>query len=187
IAISRVPQDGRFTARVSGREIHVRVSTLPTIHGENLVLRILDMNALVYKLDHLGMFPDDRARIEKFIQRPHGLLLSTGPTGSGKTTTLYPILSLLNQPDVNIVTVEDPVEFRMERIRQVELNTRAGMTFASSLRSILRQDPDIIMVGEIRDLETGTIAMQAALTGHLVLSTMHTNDATGTITRLKDM
>ncbi len=187
IAVSRIPQDGRFTARVSGREIHVRVSTLPTIHGENLVLRLLDMNALVYKLDHLGMFPADRERIEKFIQRPHGLLLSTGPTGSGKTTTLYSILSLLNQPDVNIVTVEDPVEFRMERIRQVELNTRAGMTFASSLRSILRQDPDIIMVGEIRDLETGTIAMQAALTGHLVLSTMHTNDATGTITRLKDM
>jgi type IV pilus assembly protein PilB len=187
IAISRLPQDGRFSARISNREIHVRVSTLPTIHGENLVLRLLDMNALVYKLDHLGMQPDDQERIEKFIQRPHGLLLSTGPTGSGKTTTLYSILSLLNQPGKNIVTVEDPVEFRMERIRQVELNTRAGMTFASSLRSILRQDPDIIMVGEIRDVETGTIAMQAGLTGHLVLSTMHTNDAVGTITRLKDM
>lgn len=187
IAISRIPQDGRFTARISSREIHVRASTLPTIHGENLVLRLLDMNALVYKLDHLGMMPDDQARIEKFIQRPHGLLLSTGPTGSGKTTTLYSVLSILNQPGENIVTVEDPVEFRMERIRQVELNTRAGMTFASSLRSILRQDPDIIMVGEIRDIETGTIAMQAALTGHLVLSTMHTNDAIGTITRLKDM
>lgn len=187
IAISRLPQDGRFTARVSGREIHIRVSTLPTIHGENIVLRVLDMNALVYKLDSLGMMPDDQERIETFIQRPHGLLLSTGPTGSGKSTSLYSILSLLNRPSENIITVEDPVEFRMDRIQQVELNTRAGMTFASSLRSILRQDPDIIMVGEIRDLETGTIAMQAGLTGHLVLSTMHTNDAVGTITRLKDM
>jgi len=187
ISVSRIPQDGRFSARVSGREIHVRISTLPTIYGENIVLRVLDMNALVYKLDNLGMMPDDQKRIEKFIQRPHGLLLSTGPTGSGKSTSLYSILSLLNQPSKNIITVEDPVEFRMERIQQVELNTRAGMTFASSLRSILRQDPDIIMVGEIRDLETGTIAMQAGLTGHLVLSTMHTNDAVGTITRLKDM
>lgn len=187
IAVSRIPQDGRFTVRVSGREIHVRISSLPTIHGENLVLRLLDMNALVYKLEHLGMLEDDRERMERFIQRPHGLLLSTGPTGSGKTTSLYSILALLNQPDVNIVTVEDPVEYRMERIRQVELNTRAGMTFASSLRAILRQDPDIVMVGEIRDLETAAIAMQAALTGHLVLSTMHTNDSTGTITRLKDM
>lgn len=187
IAIARIPQDGRFTARVSGREIHVRLSTLPTIHGENLVLRLLDMNALVYKLEHLGMLEDDRTRTDEFVRHPHGLLLSTGPTGSGKTTTLYSILALLNQPDVNIVTVEDPVEFRMERIRQVELNVRAGMTFAGSLRAILRQDPDIVMVGEIRDIETAAIAMQAALTGHFVLSTMHTNNATGTITRLKDM
>ncbi|MCH8474978.1 MAG: GspE/PulE family protein [Opitutales bacterium] len=187
IANSRIPQDGRFSAKVSNREIHVRLSTMPTIYGENLVLRILDMSSLVYKLGHLGMNKPDQDKIEAFAQRPHGLMLSTGPTGSGKTSTLYALLSLLNKPENNLITVEDPVEFRIDRIRQVELNNKAGMTFASALRSILRQDPDVIMVGEIRDRETALIAMQAALTGHLVLSTMHTNDAVGTVTRLKDM
>lgn len=187
IAVTRVPQDGRFTARISGREINVRVSSLPTIHGENIVMRLLDMNALVFKLEQLGMCESDIRKIEKTIKKPNGLILNTGPTGSGKTTTLYSVLALLNRPEVNIITVEDPVEYRIPRIRQVELNTRAGMTFASSLRSMLRQDPDIAMIGEIRDSETATIAIQAALTGHLVLSTVHTNNAIGTISRLIDM
>lgn len=187
IAVTRVPQDGRFTARISGREINVRVSSLPTIHGENIVMRLLDMNALVFKLEQLGMRESDIRKIEKTIKKPNGLILNTGPTGSGKTTTLYSVLALLNRPEVNIITVEDPVEYRIPRIRQVELNTRAGMTFASSLRSMLRQDPDIAMIGEIRDSETATIAIQAALTGHLVLSTVHTNNAIGTISRLIDM
>lgn len=187
IAVTRVPQDGRFTARISGREINVRVSSLPTIHGENIVMRLLDMNALVFKLEQLGMRESDIRKIEQTIERPNGLILNTGPTGSGKTTTLYSVLAMLNRPEVNIITVEDPVEYRIPRIRQVELNTRAGMTFASSLRSMLRQDPDIAMIGEIRDSETATIAIQAALTGHLVLSTVHTNNAIGTISRLIDM
>ena len=187
IAVTRVPQDGRFTARLGGREINVRVSALPTIYGENIVLRLLDMNALVFKPEQLGMRKNDVGKIERAIERPHGMILNTGPTGSGKTTTLYSVLAMLNRPDVNIITVEDPVEYRIPRIRQVELNTRAGMTFASSLRAMLRQDPDIVMVGEIRDSETATIGIQAALTGHLVLSTVHTNSAIGTITRLIDM
>ena len=187
IAITRVPQDGRFTAKISGREINVRVSSLPTIHGENIVMRLLDMNSLVFKLDQLGMRESDVRKIEETIGRPHGMILNTGPTGSGKTTTLYSVLAMLNRPEVNIITVEDPVEYRVPRIRQVELNTRAGMTFAGSLRSMLRQDPDIAMIGEIRDSETAIIAIQAALTGHLVLSTVHTNNAIGTIARLIDM
>lgn len=187
IAVTRVPQDGRFTARVSGREINVRVSSLPTIYGENIVMRLLDMNALVFKLHQLGMRESDVRKIEQTIERPHGMILNTGPTGSGKTTTLYSVLAMLNRPEVNIVTVEDPVEYRIPRIRQVELNSRAGMTFAGSLRSMLRQDPDIAMIGEIRDSETATIAIQAALTGHLVLSTVHTNNAIGTVARLIDM
>jgi type IV pilus assembly protein PilB len=187
IAVRRRPQDGRMTARVGDREFHLRVSSMPTVHGENMVLRLLGSNAPVSTFGELGMRDNDKARIERVIRRPNGLILNTGPTGSGKTTTLYTVLSQLNRPEVNIITVEDPVEYRMERIRQVELNTRAGMTFASSLRSILRQDPDIIMVGEIRDRETASIAVQASLTGHLVLSTMHTNDALGTISRLADM
>ena len=187
IAVTRVPQDGRFTARINGREINIRVSSLPTIYGENVVLRLLDMNALVFKLDQLGMRECDIQKIQQTIARPHGMILNTGPTGSGKTTTLYSILSMLNRPEVNIITVEDPVEYRVPRIRQVELNRRAGMTFAGSLRSMLRQDPDIAMIGEIRDSETGNIAIQAALTGHLVLSTIHTNSAIGTISRLMDM
>ena len=187
IAVTRVPQDGRFTARLAGREINVRVSALPTIHGENIVLRLLDMDALVFKLNELGMRHSDVQKLTEVIKKPHGMILNTGPTGSGKTTTLYSVLEMLNKPDVNIITVEDPVEYRIPRIRQVELNTRAGMTFANSLRTILRQDPDIAMVGEIRDTETAEIAVQASLTGHLVLSTVHTNSAIGTISRLMDM
>lgn len=187
ISVSRAPQDGRFSVRLAEREINVRVSSLPTVHGENLVLRLLGTQSQVLQLEQLGLSPGSIAFLHRLIQRPNGMLLSTGPTGSGKTTLLYSLLALLNQPDVNIVTVEDPVESRIDNIRQVELNARAGMTFASSLRSILRQDPDTIMVGEIRDQETARIAVQASLTGHFVLSTMHTNDAVGTVNRIIDM
>ena len=188
ISITRVPQDGRFTMMVDRREINVRVSTLPTIYGENVVMRLLDMSTNhVYTLDKLGMSARDAEAIARTIQKPYGMILSTGPTGSGKSTSLYSILQMLNKPDVNAITLEDPVEYRIDGIRQVQLNVRAGMTFASGLRSILRQDPDVIMVGEIRDSETAQIAVQAALTGHLVLSTLHTNDAPGAVTRLFDM
>lgn len=187
IAVSRIPQDGRFTVKTQNRDINIRASTIPTIHGENLVLRLLDSSGGIYSLDQLGMYHGDRKKIESLIVKPFGMILSTGPTGSGKTTSLYSILRRINKPDVNIITLEDPVEYRIEKIRQVQLNRRAGMTFASGLRSILRQDPDVIMVGEIRDAETATIAVQSALTGHRVLSTVHTNDAAGAITRLLDM
>ncbi len=188
ISITRVPQDGRFTMMVDRREINVRVSTLPTIYGENVVMRLLDMSTNhVYTLDKLGMSARDAEAIARTIQKPYGMILSTGPTGSGKSTSLYSILQMLNKPDVNAITLEDPVEYRIDGIRQVQLNVRAGMTFASGLRSILRQDPDVIMVGEIRDSETAQIAVQAALTGHLVLSTLHTNDAPGAISRLMEM
>ncbi len=187
ISVSRIPQDGRFTVMLDNREINVRVSTIPTTHGENLVLRLLDMSASTYSLHDLGMGEGELKRIEVAIQRPYGMILSTGPTGSGKSTSLYAVLKELSRPDINIITVEDPVEYRIPKIRQVQLNTRAGMTFASGLRAILRQDPDIIMVGEIRDAETAHVATQAALTGHRVLSTVHTNDAAGAITRLIDM
>ena len=187
IAVSRVPQDGRFTVRLDNREINIRVSTIPTTNGENVVLRLLDMGAFNYSLFDLGMSDRDREQLTRVIAAPYGMILSTGPTGSGKTTTLYAMLKELNHPDVHIITVEDPVEYRVPKIRQVQLNTKAGMTFASGLRSILRQDPDVIMVGEIRDAETARIATQAALTGHRVLSTVHTNDAAGAITRLIDM
>ena len=187
ISSARVPQDGRFTVHVEDKEVNIRTSTIPTIYGENLVLRLLDMSAGIYSLEHLGMSRGDREKIESMITKPYGMILSSGPTGSGKTTSLYAILQKLNQPDINIITLEDPVEYRVEKIRQVQLNTKAGMTFASGLRAILRQDPDIIMVGEIRDGETARIAVQAALTGHRVLSTVHTNDAAGAITRFLDM
>ena len=187
IAVSRIPQDGRFTIRLDNREINIRASTVPTVNGENLVLRLLDTSAGLYSLEALGMAAADREKIEKALRKPHGMILNTGPTGSGKTTTLYGILQIINQPDINILTVEDPVEYRMSRIRQVQLNAKAGMTFSSGLRSLLRQDPDVIMVGEIRDAETARIAVQASLTGHLVLSTLHTNDALGAITRLIDL
>jgi type IV pilus assembly protein PilB len=187
ISVTRIPQDGRFTVVMNKREINVRASCLPTIHGENVVLRLLDMSAGIYSLNQLGMQGEDLAKIQSVIHKPYGMILSTGPTGSGKSTSLYAILQQINAPDINIVTLEDPVEYRVEGIRQVQLNQRAGMTFASGLRSILRQDPDVIMVGEIRDSETAMIAVQSALTGHRVLSTVHTNDAAGAVTRLTDM
>ena len=187
IAVSRIPQDGRFTVKIEGKEINIRVSSIPTIYGENLVLRLLDMSTGVYSLDGLGMSPYDREKIRSTIGKPYGMILSTGPTGSGKSTSLYSIIKEINQPDINIITLEDPVEYRVAKIRQIQLNRKAGMTFAGGLRSILRQDPDVIMVGEIRDGETAGIATQAALTGHKVLSTVHTNDAAGAITRLLDM
>ena len=187
ITVSRVPQDGRFTLKTENKEINVRVSSLPTIHGENIVLRLLDMSAGIYTLDSLGMDAEDMAKIESMCIKPYGMILSTGPTGSGKSTSLYAILNSINKPDINIVTLEDPVEYRVNDIRQVQLNTKAGMTFASGLRSILRQDPDVIMVGEIRDAETAAVSVQAAQTGHRVLSTVHTNDSAGVITRFIDM
>ena len=187
IAVSRIPQDGRFTVKMKNKDINIRASTIPSIYGENMVLRLLDTSTSIFSLERLGMSEQDHGRLETMISRPHGMILSTGPTGSGKSTSLYSILKKINQADINIITVEDPVEYRIEKIRQVQLNRKAGMTFASGLRSILRQDPDVIMVGEIRDSETATIAVQAALTGHRVLSTLHTNDAPGAITRFTDM
>ncbi|MGD0022278.1 MAG: GspE/PulE family protein [Smithellaceae bacterium] len=187
ITISRIPQDGRFTLKIEKKEINVRVSSIPTIYGENIVLRLLDMSGGIYSLDRLGMVAEDVVKIEKMSVKPYGLILSTGPTGSGKSTSLYAILNSINKPDVNIITLEDPVEYRINNIRQAQLNRKAGMTFASGLRSVLRQDPDVIMVGEIRDAETAAISVQAAQTGHRVLSTVHTNDAAGAITRFIDM
>jgi len=187
IAIARIPQDGRFTIKMENKEINIRASTIPTIYGENLVLRLLDMSAGIYSLERLGMAEVDLEKVQSMITKPYGMILSNGPTGSGKSTSLYSILKEIYQADINIITLEDPVEYRMEKIRQTQLNRRAGMTFASGMRSILRQDPDVIMVGEIRDAETATIAVQAALTGHRVLSTVHTNDSAGAITRLLDM
>jgi type IV pilus assembly protein PilB len=187
ITMSRVPQDGRFTLKMNNKEINVRVSAIPTIYGENIVLRLLDMSGGIYSLDRLGMIPSDMEKIEAMSRKPYGMILSTGPTGSGKSTSLYAILNSINKPDINIMTLEDPVEYRVNNIRQVQLNRKAGMTFASGLRSLLRQDPDVILVGEIRDSETAAIAVQAAQTGHRVLSTVHTNDAAGAITRFIDM
>ena len=187
ITVSRVTQDGRFTLKMDRKEINVRVSSIPTIYGENLVLRLLDTSVGIYSLDGLGMIKSDIDKIQSIINRPYGMILSTGPTGSGKSTSIYAILNELNRPDSNIMTLEDPVEYRIDNIRQVQLNRKAGMTFASGLRSILRQDPDIIMLGEIRDPETAAIAVQAAQTGHRLLSTVHTNDAAGAISRLVDM
>lgn len=187
IAEKRVPQDGRTTLRIGGRELDVRVSVMPTGEGERVVLRLLDKEASRLKLDHLGMKPSDVQHVRNIIASPHGIFLVTGPTGEGKTTTLYASLSELNTENVNILTVEDPVEYNLQGIGQTQVNTRTGMTFARGLRAMLRQDPDIVMVGEIRDLETAQIAIQASLTGHLVLSTLHTNTAVGTVVRLVDM
>ncbi len=187
IAERRLPQDGRFRIRVSGKEVDLRVSVLPTIYGEKIVIRILDKSTLSGSLDQLGMDDYTMKVFQHAIDAPHGLILVTGPTGSGKTTTLYTVLQELNNPDYNIVTVEDPVEYQLAGINQVAVKSEIGLDFASALRSILRQDPDIVMVGEIRDNETADIAVKAALTGHQVLSTLHTNDAPGAITRLDDM
>jgi type IV pilus assembly protein PilB len=187
IAERRLPQDGRFNIKALGKEVDLRVSILPTVHGEKVVMRTLDKSSLSPSLSSLGLDSQALQALEYAIAQPHGILLVTGPTGSGKTTTLYSCLQDLNQPDVNIITCEDPVEYQIEGINQVAINADIGLTFASALRSILRQDPDIILVGEIRDGETAEVAIKAALTGHLVLSTLHTNDAPGAVTRLIDM
>ena len=187
IAEKRLPQDGRISLRVAGRPVDVRVSTLPTGHGERVVMRLLDKREGRLDLRHLGMERNSESRLLRLIQRPHGILLVTGPTGSGKTTTLYAGLTLLNDRKRNIMTVEDPIEYYLDGISQTQVNTKVEMTFARGLRAILRQDPDVVMVGEIRDLETAEIAVQASLTGHLVLSTLHTNSAVGAIARLRDM
>ena len=187
IAERRKPQDGRIMLKLQGRDIDMRVSSFPTVHGENIVIRILDKSSVLLGLAELGMNTKMLKTFDELIRRPFGIILVTGPTGSGKTTTLYACLSTINTSEKNIITIEDPVEYQIEMIRQTQVNPKAGLTFASGLRSILRQDPDIIMVGEIRDSETAEIATQAALTGHLVFSTLHTNNAAGAITRLIDM
>jgi len=187
IAEKRLPQDGRISLKVAGRAVDVRVSTIPSGHGERVVLRLLDKQAGRLDLDHLGMDPAITPILDALIHKPNGILLVTGPTGSGKTTTLYAALSRLNDATRNIMTVEDPIEYYLDGVGQTQVNTKVDMSFARGLRAILRQDPDIVMVGEIRDLETAQIAVQASLTGHLVLSTLHTNTAVGAITRLRDM
>ncbi|MGH8162620.1 MAG: type II secretion system ATPase GspE [Gammaproteobacteria bacterium] len=187
IAEKRLPQDGRISLKLAGRPVDVRVSTIPCGHGERVVLRLLDKQVGRLSLEHLGMPTTTRRQIEDLISKPHGIILVTGPTGSGKTTTLYAALTQLNETSRNIMTVEDPIEYYIDGIGQTQVNTRVHMTFARGLRAILRQDPDVVMIGEIRDLETAEIAVQASLTGHLVLSTLHTNTAVGAITRLDDM
>ncbi|MCH5258950.1 MAG: Flp pilus assembly complex ATPase component TadA [Lachnospiraceae bacterium] len=187
ISEKRKPQDGRITQVVDRREYDIRVSILPTVYGEKIVMRLTSKNALSREKSQLGFRPDELKKFDHILMNPHGILLVTGPTGSGKSTTLYTALSELNQEDVNIITVEDPVEANIDGINQVQVNNKANLTFASALRSILRQDPDIIMIGEIRDQETASIAVQASITGHLVVSTLHTNSAASTITRLADM
>jgi general secretion pathway protein E len=187
IAEKRLPQDGRISLRIAGRAVDVRVSTIPSGHGERVVLRLLDKQAGRLDLDSLGMAPGTQKLIDELIRKPHGILLVTGPTGSGKTTTLYAALEQLNDNTQNIMTVEDPIEYYIDGIGQTQVNTKVEMTFARGLRAILRQDPDVVLVGEIRDLETAQIAVQASLTGHLVMSTLHTNTAAGALTRLRDM
>ncbi len=187
IAEKRIPQDGRISLRIGGRAVDVRVSTMPTGHGERVVLRLLDKNAVRLDLKDLSMTDHNRANFSHMIEKPHGIILVTGPTGSGKSTTLYAGLSQIDAKERNILTVEDPIEYAIEGIGQTQVNTKVDMTFARGLRAILRQDPDVVMIGEIRDLETAQIAVQASLTGHLVLSTLHTNTAAGAITRLEDM
>jgi general secretion pathway protein E len=187
IAEKRLPQDGRISLRIAGRAVDVRVSTIPSGHGERVVLRLLNKEAGRLTLANLGMSDEDQAVMDDLVHRPHGILLVTGPTGSGKTTTLYAALERINDLTSNILTVEDPIEYYIDGIGQTQVNTKVEMTFARGLRAILRQDPDIVMVGEIRDLETAEIAVQASLTGHLVMSTLHTNTAVGAVTRLRDM
>jgi general secretion pathway protein E len=187
IAERRLPQDGRIRVMLHGRRVDVRVSTVPTVYGESIVMRLLDRSTIFLPLERLGFAPETLARFERLIRRPHGVLLVTGPTGSGKTTTLYAALDKINASDKKIITVEDPVEYQLKGVNQIAVKPKIGLSFATGLRHIVRQDPDIIMVGEVRDLETAEIAIQAALTGHLVFSTLHTNDAPGAITRLQDM
>ena len=187
IAERRIPQDGRISLVVQGKQIDVRVATLPTVHGEKIVLRLLDKSSVLLQLADLGFLPDNFRRFEEAYRKPYGQILVTGPTGSGKSTTLYATLNILNRPEVNTITVEDPVEYQLPGVNQVQTHPKAGLTFASALRSILRADPDIVLIGEIRDRETAQIATEAALTGHLVLSTLHTNDAPSALTRLVEM
>ena len=187
IAERRIPQDGRIGLVVQGKQIDIRVATLPTVHGEKIVMRLLDKSSVLLSLGDLGFLPDNFDRFRESYTKPYGAILVTGPTGSGKSTTLYATLNVLNRPEVNIITVEDPVEYQLPGINQIQTNPKAGLTFASALRSILRSDPDIVLIGEIRDRETAQIAVEAALTGHLVLSTLHTNDAPSALTRLTEM
>ncbi|HET7873905.1 MAG TPA: type II secretion system ATPase GspE [Methylomirabilota bacterium] len=187
IAERRLPQDGRIRMTVDDRRLDIRVSTVPTIHGESIVMRLLDRSSMFLPFDQLGLGPDTAKAFERLIRRPHGIVLVTGPTGSGKTTTLYAGLDKINASDRKIITIEDPVEYQLKGVNQIAVKPKIGLSFASGLRHIVRQDPDIIMVGEIRDLETAEIAVQAALTGHLVFSTLHTNDAPGAVARLQDM
>jgi len=187
IATKRIPQDGRFRLNIEGGQIDMRVSSMPTMFGENIVMRLLDTSSILIGLERLGFDEKNLEHFKSLIVRPYGIILVTGPTGSGKTTTLYSALNTINTPDKNIITIEDPVEYQLKMVRQSQINPKAGLTFATGLRSILRQDPDVIMVGEIRDLETAEISVQAALTGHLVFSTLHTNDAPGSLNRLIDM
>jgi general secretion pathway protein E len=187
IAEKRLPQDGRIGIKIAGRDIDIRVSVIPTAHGERAVLRLLDKSTRLLDLEEIGLFKDEQEVLDRLIHMSHGILLVTGPTGSGKTTSLYAALSRINSPDKNIITIEDPIEYQLKGIGQMQVNPKIDLTFANGLRSILRQDPDIIMVGEIRDVETAEIAIHASLTGHLVFSTLHTNDAAGAITRLLDM
>ena len=187
IAERRIPQDGRIGLVVQGKQIDLRVATLPTVHGEKIVMRILDKSSVLLQLSDLGFLPENYLRFEESYTKPYGMILVTGPTGSGKSTTLYATLNIKNSPDVNIITVEDPVEYQLPGVNQVQTNNKAGLTFASALRSILRSDPDIVLIGEIRDRETAQISVEAALTGHLVLSTLHTNDAPSALTRLIEM
>ena len=187
IAEKRLPQDGRIGIKIAGRDVDIRVSTIPTQFGERVVMRLLDKTATVLELEQVGLTGRKRETVERLIRKPNGIILVTGPTGSGKTTTLYSCLNLINTPDLNILTVEDPIEYQLEGIGQMQVNPKINFTFASGLRAILRQDPDVVMVGEIRDTETAEIAIQASLTGHLVLSTLHTNDSAGAVTRLLDM
>lgn len=187
IAEKRLPQDGRIRIKLAGKDIDIRVSTLPTSYGESCVMRLLDRSQVLQTLDTIGFLPQDLATIKELIRRSHGIILVTGPTGSGKSTTLYACLTEINDPDIKIITVEDPVEYQLAGINQVQVNPKINMTFATALRSILRQDPDVVMIGEIRDKETAEIAVQASLTGHLVISTLHTNDTATTPTRLIDM
>ncbi|SHH30424.1 type II secretion system protein E (GspE) [Caloranaerobacter azorensis DSM 13643] len=187
IAEKRIPQDGRVEIDIDGKEIDLRISTMPTVYGEKVVIRLLDRGNFLFNKEQLGFINKNLVRFEKIVKNPNGIILVTGPTGSGKTTTLYALLRELNSMDKNIITLEDPVEYKLDGINQVQINNKAGLTFANGLRSILRQDPDIIMVGEIRDEETARLAVRAAITGHLVISTMHTNDAPSTVARLIDM
>ena len=187
IAERRIPQDGRINTVIGGKDVDLRVATLPTVHGEKVVMRILDKSTALLRLSDLGFLPDNMSVYERSYRKPYGTILVTGPTGSGKSTTLYATLNILNDESKNVITVEDPVEYRLAGINQVQVNVKAGLTFAAALRSILRSDPDIVLVGEIRDRETAVIAVEAALTGHLVLTTLHTNDAASTPSRLIEM